>query len=217
MAINEQIVTGRKFRKLIDAANKKWQRISFWTKAGDVEFNDGKTAEEKLGTINGITSDLSCEEPTIAASAAALNQVNRNFSDACNTIKAAIIGKGVTPSSSKPTDLADAINKISAKGTLTKIATATVSTTKFNTGDLKTISLKSYNNYLSLSIKDILISCTRTNITQNTYAYVGSTSVSKHSYNAANGTLTVQVVNAVQKETGVTPTISFSLSVYVIE
>ena len=79
MAVNEQIVTGRKFRKLIDEANKIWQRISFWTKSSDVEFEDGKNAETKLGAINGITSDLSCEESTIAASAAALNQVNRSL------------------------------------------------------------------------------------------------------------------------------------------
>ncbi len=83
MAINEQIVTGRKFRKLIDAANKKWQRISFWTKAGDVEFNDGKTAEMKLGGINGITSDLSCKDATIAASMTSIANLltanNKNF------------------------------------------------------------------------------------------------------------------------------------------
>lgn len=53
--INEEIVTGRKFRKLIDEATKLWQRISFWTKASDVEFNDGKTAEEKIGTLNFVS------------------------------------------------------------------------------------------------------------------------------------------------------------------
>jgi len=51
MAVNETIVTGRKFRKLIDEVNKIWQRISFWTKACDVEFDDGENAESK---INGI-------------------------------------------------------------------------------------------------------------------------------------------------------------------
>lgn len=52
MAINEEIVTGRKFRKCIDVANKLWQRISFWTMASDVEFDDGKNAEEKLKEID---------------------------------------------------------------------------------------------------------------------------------------------------------------------
>ena len=52
MAINEQKVTGRKFRKLVDEAQKLWQRISFWTAACDVEFEDGKTAEQKIGKFS---------------------------------------------------------------------------------------------------------------------------------------------------------------------
>lgn len=55
MAINETIVTGRKFRKLVDEATKLWQRISFWTKASDVEFDDGKTAQEKLGNLRFVS------------------------------------------------------------------------------------------------------------------------------------------------------------------
>lgn len=51
MAINEEIVTGRKFRKLVDEATKLWQKISFWTKACDVEFDDGFTAEQKIGSL----------------------------------------------------------------------------------------------------------------------------------------------------------------------
>lgn len=55
MAINETIVTGRKFRKLIDETSKLWQRISFWTKASDVEFDDGETAQEKLGNLRFVS------------------------------------------------------------------------------------------------------------------------------------------------------------------
>lgn len=44
--------------------------------AKNVKFADGKSAEEKLGAINGITSDLNCEDDSIAASAAALKHVN---------------------------------------------------------------------------------------------------------------------------------------------
>lgn len=62
MAINEQKVTGRKFRKLVDEAQKLWQRISFWTMACDVEFEDGKTLEEKFteldNKINAINSSI---------------------------------------------------------------------------------------------------------------------------------------------------------------
>ena len=76
MAVNEQIVTGRKFRKLIDEANKLWQRISFWTKASDVEFNDGKNAETKFGAINGVTDSLTSTASNIAASAKAVKTLN---------------------------------------------------------------------------------------------------------------------------------------------
>lgn len=60
MAINERIIKNRKFRKCIDVANKAWMRISFWTAASDVEFDDGKTAEEKVTnlTANGVIKYL---------------------------------------------------------------------------------------------------------------------------------------------------------------
>ena len=79
MAINEKIVTGRKFRRLIDKDSKLWQRISWWTKAGDVEFNDGKTAEQKLGNINGITSDFSVNNDSMAASSSLSHRAHTRF------------------------------------------------------------------------------------------------------------------------------------------
>lgn len=79
MAVNETIVTGRKFRKCIDEVNKIWQRISIWTKASDVEFDDGQTAENKMGAISGITSDLNGESENIATSIKAVNQLNNNL------------------------------------------------------------------------------------------------------------------------------------------
>ena len=71
MTVNETIVTGRYFRKLIDAATRQWQRFSFWTKASDVEFDDGKNAQDKLGMINGITDDTNTERSDLALSAKA--------------------------------------------------------------------------------------------------------------------------------------------------
>lgn len=79
MAINETIVIGRKFRKCIDPVNKIWQRFSLWTKSPDVEFEDGKDAETKLGMINGITSDLNCEDESIAISASAVRDLSAKF------------------------------------------------------------------------------------------------------------------------------------------
>lgn len=79
MAINEKIVTGRKFRRLIDKDSKLWQLISWWTKASDVEFDDGKTAEQKLGNINGITSDFSTNNDKIAASSVLTKELYDNM------------------------------------------------------------------------------------------------------------------------------------------
>ena len=76
MAINEQIITGRKFRKCLDAANKVWMRISFWTSANDVEFDDGRTLQQKLGTIDGITDSLESNDLKSALSAKAGKVLN---------------------------------------------------------------------------------------------------------------------------------------------
>ncbi len=80
MEVNEQIVTGQKFRCLMDEAAKLWQRISFWTKANDVEFDDGMNAETKVGAISGITDSLARTSSHIAASAKAVHTLNNNFS-----------------------------------------------------------------------------------------------------------------------------------------
>lgn len=76
MAINEQIITGRKFRKCLDVANKVWMRISFWTSANDVEFDDGRTLQQKLGTIDGITDSLESNDLKSALAAKAGKVLN---------------------------------------------------------------------------------------------------------------------------------------------
>lgn len=52
---NETIVTGNIFKKLIDIENDLWEKKSFWTKASDVEFDDGLSAEEKLGNLKFVS------------------------------------------------------------------------------------------------------------------------------------------------------------------
>lgn len=76
MASDLQIVTGRSFRKCIDVSNQLWQKISFWSKASDIEFDDGENAETKLGAIRGITADLNTTETGYAADMMALTQLN---------------------------------------------------------------------------------------------------------------------------------------------
>ena len=82
--MSETIVTGKKYRILTDVAQKVWQRVSFWTKSTDVEFNDAKTAETKVGAIDGITDSLSSNSSRIAASAKAVNQLNGDLTSVKN-------------------------------------------------------------------------------------------------------------------------------------
>ena len=77
--MSETIVTGKKYRILTDVAQKVWQRVSFWTKSSDVEFDDGKTAETKVGAISGITDSLVSTSSNIAASAKAVSELNGNL------------------------------------------------------------------------------------------------------------------------------------------
>lgn len=79
--VNEVIVTGRKKRRLIDKAAKLWQRISYWTKACDVEFDDGRTAQEKVGAINGITSNFSEGAEDIAASSLLTKKIKDDLNE----------------------------------------------------------------------------------------------------------------------------------------
>ena len=56
-AVNEIIQKGNSYRTCIDAsdtADLKWARQSFWTAASDVEFEDGMTAEQKIGSFKGL-------------------------------------------------------------------------------------------------------------------------------------------------------------------
>ena len=80
----EIITKDRKEYNIWDKINSKWNRLNFWHKASDCEFNDGKTAQTKLGAIDGITSDLSGESETVAASIKCVNQLNSSLGDISN-------------------------------------------------------------------------------------------------------------------------------------
>lgn len=53
----EVIRKGKSYRILTDAVNQIWDKISFWTHADDVYFDDGDTLSEKLG--GGLITTLS--------------------------------------------------------------------------------------------------------------------------------------------------------------
>lgn len=77
MAVSEKKVTG-KFYRIWSAADKLWHRISFWTHANDVEFNDGKTAQTKVGAIKGITTSTNTQETGYAADATTITTLNQS-------------------------------------------------------------------------------------------------------------------------------------------
>lgn len=83
MAVSEKKVTG-KFYRIWSAADKLWHRISFWTHANDVEFNDGKTAQTKVGAIKGITTSTSATETGYAADATTVAALNQSLSNLSN-------------------------------------------------------------------------------------------------------------------------------------
>ena len=76
---SEVLQKGKVYRILADAANQVWDKISFFTHADDVEFSDGQNASIKVGAINGITDDLTCEDPSIAASSVAVKTLNESL------------------------------------------------------------------------------------------------------------------------------------------
>lgn len=111
--VNEVIVTGRKKRRLINKESKLWQRLSYWTKASDVEFDDGKTAEEKLGNINGISSDIDNESDNIAASMKVISMLRQSFQDGCDKIVGNLTALGYIPEDPQGADeINDQIRKI---------------------------------------------------------------------------------------------------------
>lgn len=55
----EQIITGKKYKVL---KNGIWKIYSFFTKATDVVFNDGKTAEAKISEIGTSISEIEAEK-----------------------------------------------------------------------------------------------------------------------------------------------------------
>lgn len=57
-----------------------WNRLSFWTHSSDVEFEDGETAQEKVGNIHGITTSTSVTATGYAADASVVSALNKKVS-----------------------------------------------------------------------------------------------------------------------------------------
>lgn len=57
--MQENKIGGKFYRILIDEVNDIWDRISFWTKSTDVEFNDGSDLETKITSVNNSIQTVS--------------------------------------------------------------------------------------------------------------------------------------------------------------
>lgn len=70
-------IRGRSYKVLADNTPGAyvWNELSFWTHAQDVEFNDGGTAQSKVGAINGITSSTSVTAEGFAADATVVSNL----------------------------------------------------------------------------------------------------------------------------------------------
>ncbi|MFR3590847.1 hypothetical protein [Eisenbergiella massiliensis] len=74
------IVSGyKKFKKYI-LTSSGFQLVSHWTNANTLQFDDGKTAQAKLGAIDGISSSKDSSSDKIAASTKLVSELNSNFS-----------------------------------------------------------------------------------------------------------------------------------------
>ena len=72
----------KKFKKYI-LTSSGFQLVSHWTKANTLEFDDGKTAQDKLGAIDGISSSRESNSDKIAASTALVSELHSDL-DNCS-------------------------------------------------------------------------------------------------------------------------------------
>jgi hypothetical protein len=84
----EVIVKGRKYRILVDATERLWNRLSFWTAAEDVEFESGDTLENNVGSIKGITTSKNVTEEGYAADASVVSAIYNDLRGTEYTIAA---------------------------------------------------------------------------------------------------------------------------------
>lgn len=75
------IVSGyKKFKKYI-LTSSGFQLVSHWTNANTLQFDDGKTAQAKLGAIDGISSSKDSSSDKIAASTKLVSELNSNLQE----------------------------------------------------------------------------------------------------------------------------------------
>ena len=79
--IGDTISKGHYFNVCTDETNQTFETRSFYTDSGDVSFADGKNAENKVGAIKGITSDLNTTATGYAADMTTVAKLNSSLVD----------------------------------------------------------------------------------------------------------------------------------------
>lgn len=132
MAVNEEIVTGKKFRRLIDVATNKWRRYSFWNKAKDTECEDGTDVETKVGAIKGITTSTNVSETGYAADAKTVSEINQSLTNLKNPAKGT---KGILVNGGSPLSR-DFLLRYTLQSTNTAYSGASISINGINVAQL---------------------------------------------------------------------------------
>lgn len=137
--MTENLVSGKKYRILVDAANDIWDRISFWTKASDVIFNDGSALEGKSFGHDMLERSTAYTVGQVAYCSSAPSWVQLY----CTTA-------GTTAATEPST-----YGTISSTGT-----TITDGTAKFIVYDVRPTSTLSNNNYIPVTVGAVNASIT---------------------------------------------------------
>lgn len=107
--LDEEIITGYKFKKqyIDDNGTETYKRISFWSKASDIEFDDGENLEEKfrqlflnLSTLKELTNTYDDQFEKIQSD---INAVNSAINSTNTALENAIKGNGGDLSPFNPT------------------------------------------------------------------------------------------------------------------
>lgn len=143
--INETIVTGNIFRKLIDEKNNLWEKESFWAKACDIEFDDGTMLEEKVETLQSKNSSQDTRLSNLETSDSTQNTKISNLETKVASIE--------TNNSSQNANVSNISTKVNSHDT--KISNLE---SKIGNYSIKVMSLSSYNS-LSTKESNVLYFC----------------------------------------------------------
>lgn len=70
-----------KVKDYVKKTASEYQLTSRWANANTLEFDDGKTAQNKLGAIDGISSSKTANSDRVAASTALTNELYQNLQE----------------------------------------------------------------------------------------------------------------------------------------